>query len=219
MQHSGAADGHVSPAVSKDPRASKHKRSSVDAVDQTAGAGAKRSPDSRDRCRRQAVRPDADHHGWCDLLFSARECLDDAARGPALRGKASLAAVRRGTQVIEAGLNTGLARRRYQGAPGAVQDRGGAYAKPRRLRRRAAPHARSAPTMRTIEMSPIRSRAERGREDGSDRAGRRLRTLTIWARAGARRPGRFRGSAKRFHANAQVRRRACRLSGATSQFF
>ena len=40
MQHSGAADGHVSPAVSKDSRASKHKRSSVDVVDQTAGAGA-----------------------------------------------------------------------------------------------------------------------------------------------------------------------------------
>jgi hypothetical protein len=67
----------------------------------------------------------------------------------------------------------------------------------------------------TLEMSPIRSRAERRRENGSDRAGRRLRTLTIWARAGARRPGRFRGSAKRIHANAQVRRRACRLSGAT----
>jgi len=44
MQHSGAADGHVSPAVSKDSRASKHKRSSVDAVDQTAGAGARRQP-------------------------------------------------------------------------------------------------------------------------------------------------------------------------------
>ena len=32
-------NGHVSPAVSKDSRASKHKRSSVDVVDQTAGAG------------------------------------------------------------------------------------------------------------------------------------------------------------------------------------
>jgi hypothetical protein len=73
--------------------------------------------------------------------------------------------------------------------------------------------------IRARAWSPIRSRAERRREDGSDRAGRRLRTLTIWARAGARRPGRFRGSAKRIHANAQVRRRACRLSGATWQFF
>src|ERR1022692_2446290 len=44
MQHSGAADGHVSPAVSKDSRASKHKRSSVDALDQTAGAGADQQP-------------------------------------------------------------------------------------------------------------------------------------------------------------------------------
>jgi hypothetical protein len=55
MQHSGAADGHASPAVSQNSRACEHRSSSVVAVGQTAGAGAKRPPCRRDRFRRNAA--------------------------------------------------------------------------------------------------------------------------------------------------------------------
>ncbi len=48
MQHSGAADGAVSSTVSQVHAGCKQKSSSVDAADQTAGAGAKQP-----RCRRQ----------------------------------------------------------------------------------------------------------------------------------------------------------------------
>jgi hypothetical protein len=46
--------GRSAPSLARFPAGGKQK-SSVGAVDQTAGAGAKRSPDSRDRCRRNAT--------------------------------------------------------------------------------------------------------------------------------------------------------------------
>jgi hypothetical protein len=57
MQHSGAGHGTASSTVSQDPLRSKHKSGSVGVVDQTAGAGAKRSSRRRDRFRRDPAVP------------------------------------------------------------------------------------------------------------------------------------------------------------------
>jgi hypothetical protein len=75
-EHSGAADGQVSSAVSvsQGSRACKQKRSSVDVVDETAPSGAKRLPRRRDRSRRDAVtRPGA--RSWL-LLPQPSDALD-----------------------------------------------------------------------------------------------------------------------------------------------
>ena len=58
-EHSGAADGQVSSAVSQDSRACKQKRSSVDVVDETAAPGARQRRYRRDQaacseCRESA---------------------------------------------------------------------------------------------------------------------------------------------------------------------
>jgi hypothetical protein len=48
-EHSGAADGQVSSAVSQDSRACKQKSGSIGAVDQTAASGAKQRRCPRDQ--------------------------------------------------------------------------------------------------------------------------------------------------------------------------
>ena len=66
MKHSGVADGPASSTVSQARAGCKQKSGGVGVVDQTAGAGAKRSSSRRDRNRRQTAAPG--HWRWEQVI-------------------------------------------------------------------------------------------------------------------------------------------------------